>query len=115
MTARECFNARLPEALTLQPVPAGALNTVIRFVATGADGGDWTIELQGLTPECRPYAPADDPTIQATMTMAASDFDAFFLSPSTALQMFLDKRLTVKGTNGKDAIKLRRALALIAP
>lgn len=115
MTARECFNARLPEALVLQPTAASAINTVIRFVATGADGGDWTIELQGLTPACRPYAPADDPILQATMTLATEDFDAFFQSASTSLQMFLNKRLTVKGPNGKDATKLRRAFALIAP
>ena len=115
MNATECFGTALPTALTTQTEKAVALNTIIRITITGPNGGDWTVSLKGPSPTCRPYMDTDATAIQAAMTLASSDFDAFLASASTSVQMFLTKRLVVTGPLPTDAIKLRLALKLMAP
>lgn len=113
MQLLECFNVLLPATLAERSADAAALNAVLRVVATGDGGGDWTVVLKNPTPSCRPYAAEDEGSIDAVMTMAASNFETWLTSPTMGVQMVLDKRLVVTGPSGPKAVALRKAIALI--
>lgn len=110
MTATECFDHLLPAALAAHAAAASALNTVLRVTVPSV--GDWTITLKGV-PSCVPYQPADDAEIRAIVTLSATDCETYLGSTAAGIQLFLDKKLVVTGTNGKEITKLRQALNLL--
>ena len=88
------FNEQVPKALEQFPDKAKEVDAIYCFKITGDGGGEWTVDLTGNPPTCKP---ADDGSAQCTIEVAHEDFKTMLSDPQAGMQLYFQGKLKVTG------------------
>ena len=109
-SAQELFNTQVPEALAKHPEKAKEIGAVYLFKITGDGGGEWTVDLVGTPPSCKPGTGA---AAQCTIEVAHDDFKAMLGNPALGMQLYFQGKLKVTG-DPMLATKLQKLFSMSA-
>ncbi len=107
MSAKEILEQKIPDKIRAHPEVGQAIGGVVVFDLSGADGGQWTLDLSKNPVTVATGAVAD---AKVTLSMAATDFVAMIGGELNAQKAFLTGKLKVKGDMGA-ALKLGKLLS----
>ncbi|MBF0493058.1 MAG: SCP2 sterol-binding domain-containing protein [Deltaproteobacteria bacterium] len=102
LTVKEIFEQRIPERLQQRAEKIANLNAIYQFNITGAEAGEWTIDL--TQPGGKVSTGASE-NAKCTVTIAAENFVDLIDGKLNAQMAFMSGKLKVKGDMGL-ALKL---------
>ena len=91
ITLQELMN-RMPRAF--KPEMAAGLSAVIQYRLTGAEAGDWIIDIHDGVVEVKPGV---HPSPKVTLTADSQDYKDVVLGKSNAMQAFMQGKLKLSG------------------
>jgi len=108
---QKLFNERLPAALTRNAEDARTIGAKFQLHITGADGGEWYIDVSGAPPSPLCVAGPGPGAADCTITVADDDFHKLLENPQImAMQLYFNGKLQVAG-NQMLALKLQKLFA----
>jgi alkyl sulfatase BDS1-like metallo-beta-lactamase superfamily hydrolase len=102
------FNERLPGALARNAEDAKLIGARFQLNITGAEGGEWYIDVSGQPPAPLCVAGAGPGNADCTITLSDEDFHTMLENPGVmAMQLYFNGKLQVTG-NQMMALKLQK-------
>jgi putative sterol carrier protein len=94
LTPKMIFEEELPKRLQASPEKSKALNAVVQFKITGANGGEWVADLTKTPGEVRA---GTDAGAKCTLTVADQDWVDIWNKKLNAQMAFMGGKLKVSG------------------
>ena len=93
-TAKDVFDKNVPEGLAKYPDKAREIGAVYCFKISGPNGGNWTVDLTGNPPTCKP---GETGSAQCTIEVSDADFEQMIANPQLGMQLYFQGKLRVTG------------------
>jgi putative sterol carrier protein len=94
MDAKTLFDDKLPLAFSQSPQKAKELNAIFQFNITGANGGQWTLDLKADPPVVKKGA-VDN--ADCAIEVSDEDFQGMLQNPQMGIQLYFQGKLKVVG------------------
>lgn len=93
-SAKQLFDDMIPRGLEKNADKAKEVGAVYAFRITGEDGGEWTVDLAGDPPTCKPGA---SDHAQCTIEVEHADFKRMLAEPNSGMELYFSGKLRVSG------------------